>query len=207
MKVSSLSFPLLHSTKKTVIVDTGKGLDQLGHEIGMPQPGDVVKCHMKASYIAPMCRSWLFGFGKKTLRKKEFLDTSRIGETYFYEVTIPPVVTTTTKTKQHPSTTAQDIITGWIQTMTLGEVAKFKLDLNELQYDYPKVKWVFVTKTSSSPSSSSSARLLLDRSQYAHVPENVQQVSFQISPFRIIRNQKEHRRKVQNVRGVMWAML
>ena len=187
MKASS-SLPLFHSTKKTVIVDTEKGLDQLGHEIGVPQPGDVVKCHMRASYIAPMS---LWGFGKKTLRKKEFLDTSRIGETCFYEVTIPKAVppTMTTKTKEHQATTtARDIITGWIQTMTLGQVAKFELDLNQLQDEYPEAKWIFVSKP------------LLHRSQYAHVPETVQKVTFEISSFRIIRKQKEHRRKEQNGR-------
>lgn len=190
MKVS-LSFPLFHSTKKTVIVDTGKGLDQLGHEIGMPQPGDVVKCHIKASYSAPVP----LPFGKKILRKKEFLDTSTIGETCFYEVTIPA------KTNdQETTTTARDIITGWIQTMTLGEVAKFKLDLNQLQDDDREVKWLFVTKRSSS-SSSSSMQPLMHRSQFAHVPETIQQVTFQISLFRMIRKQKEHRRKVQNTPG------
>jgi len=196
------SFPLLNSsTKKTVLVDTGKGLDQLGNEIGMPRPGDVVKCHMKASYLAP--RPWLLGvFGKKkTLRKKEFLDTGRIGTTCFYEVTIPNI-TTTTKTKEHPAT-AQDIITGWIQTMTLGEVAKFVLDLKELpEHDCPNIKSMFVTKQQSS----SSKLQLLHRSQHAHVPENIQQMTFQISSFRIIRNRKEHRRKDQNGRGgKMWG--
>lgn len=184
MKESS-SFPLFHSTKKTVIVDTEKGLDQLGNEIGVPQPGDVVKCHIKASYSVPMS----LPFGKKILRKTEFLDTSRIGETCFYEVTIP------TKTHEHqPTTTAQDIITGWIQTMPLGQVAKFKLDLNQLQEKDPEVKWLFVSKTSSSYP-------LLHRSQYAHVPATAQQITFQISSFRIIRKQKEHRRKVQNPPG------
>ena len=91
MKIPSFS---LHITK-TVIIDSGKGLDQLGNEIGMPEPGDVVKCHMKASYIAPMRP--LLGFGKKTPRKKEFLDTSIKGETCFYEVTIPPATTTMKK--------------------------------------------------------------------------------------------------------------
>lgn len=188
---SSSSFLLF--TNKTVLVDTGKGLDQLGHEIGTPQPGDVVKCHAKASYIAPMSRPW--GFGKKTLRKKEFLDTSRIGETCFYEVTIPPA----SKAKGNPST-AKDIITGWVQTMALGQVAKFELDLQDDDDD--KVKGLFVTK----PSSSSSVRPLLHRSQYAHVPETIQQVTFEIASFRILRNQKEHRRKEQNGRGgKMWG--
>lgn len=184
MKASSFPFPLFHSTTKTVIVDTEKGLDQLGNEIGVPQPGDVVKCHIKASYVEPMSLPW--GFGKKILRKKEFLDTSRIGETCFYEVTIP------TKTYEHQTTTtAQDIITGWIQTMPLGQVAKFQLDLNQLQEKDPEVKWLFVSKTSSSYP-------LLHRSQYAHVPATVQQITFQISSFRIMRKQKEYRRKVQN---------
>lgn len=194
MKASSSS-QWLQRTKKTVIVDTEKGLDQLGNEIGMPRPGDVVKCHMKASYIAPMRPPW--GFGKKTPRKKEFLDTARIGETCFYEVRIPPTVppTIATKAEDHKSkTTARDIITEWIRTMTLGQVAKFELDLNQLQDEYPEVKRIFVTKTSSS------TRPLLHRSQYAHVPETIQQVIFEISSFRIIRKQREHRRKEQNGR-------
>uniref|UniRef100_A0A7S0B2H0 Uncharacterized protein n=1 Tax=Minutocellus polymorphus TaxID=265543 RepID=A0A7S0B2H0_9STRA len=68
-------------SKKTTHKSTGR--NDLGHDIGPPQTGDVIKAHVRGFYLAqrPLLRLHGRKFFEKT-RRIAFLDTHRISDTH-----------------------------------------------------------------------------------------------------------------------------
>ena len=156
---------------KTILYDLDGGLDQLGNVIGSPLAGDIVKVHMQAFYTAP--RPLFHRFFVKP-RQVEFLSTHMIGDTCFFEMTIPA-------DHSNAPTSAMEILTVLIETMVLGEGACFTLDL-----DNHKVKAMFV------------ADRLHHRAQWGDIPDDATNLVLYIDASRIVRGNKEHRKVNRN---------
>mmetsp|Transcript_26507 Transcript_26507/g.58105 ORF Transcript_26507/g.58105 Transcript_26507/m.58105 type:complete len:187 (+) Transcript_26507:99-659(+) len=164
MRPATLAPENLYHAQKIILVKS-PGKDQLGIDVGTPQPGDVAKVHMTASYLA---EEPLFKIGRRQIgakpRTKEFLSTHIVGDTAFFDFPIP-------KEPKAP-TSATDILGQWVQGMPLGEHALFTFDFTEMD---EKIKSFFLNKK-------------LHKGQYKNIPAEAQRLTFEIDSFRIVRN-------------------
>lgn len=88
------------------------GLDQLGNQLGKPNPGDTARVHVKGYYISQK-PSGLF---RKKNAKKPFIDTHSVGETAFVDLQIPKQV--------QGNNSLVAIFMDAVRTMKLGDAAE-----------------------------------------------------------------------------------
>jgi hypothetical protein len=170
-----------YGTKKVLFI--GPGVDQLGRQVGLPVPGDVVKLHMTASYSAlrPMFKVGGSKFGSVKMREKEFLSTHIVGEGAFVVVQIPI-------TYQPPQSVAE-ILAPFVQGMVLGETAQFAFDLETMD---DKTKNLFFTAFTKEK---------IHKGHYKNLPTDALKLTIVLDSFRIVRGQTEHRRPNRNGAG------
>jgi hypothetical protein len=192
---NNMSTQLKHNDEKESInfkkemIFSSEGVDQLGRQVGIPLPQDVVKLHIKGSYAStrPLFKIGKKGFGASKLRKMEFLSSHIIGETAFFEV---PIQTTTSSTKV-PKTVAE-ILEPCVRTMVLGEQSIFTLDFASMD---ETTKDLFCGAK-------------IHKGHYKNMPRDAEKLIFDLDSFRIVRpdpskkNVKiEHYRKSRNGLG------
>eukprot|EP00529_Nitzschia_sp_RCC80_P036537 CAMPEP_0113512356 /NCGR_PEP_ID=MMETSP0014_2-20120614/39298_1 /TAXON_ID=2857 /ORGANISM="Nitzschia sp." /LENGTH=197 /DNA_ID=CAMNT_0000408713 /DNA_START=476 /DNA_END=1069 /DNA_ORIENTATION=+ /assembly_acc=CAM_ASM_000159 len=188
------------------ILYKGMGQDQLGNYIGTPEPGDVVKIHVRGFYVV---RRPLFKLGNFVVkrRKVEFLDTHMIGDTAFVELTIDDGEEPNNDDGEEPNNDegakhssnniVVEMLTLAVKGMMLGESAKVMFGDNAL-----------AGKRHLLPEAQDAA----GRAFFKSIPgddeeeeDSVQSIEFDIDCFRIVRRKKEHHRPARTGPGG-WAM-
>eukprot|EP00542_Grammatophora_oceanica_P021881 CAMPEP_0194028760 /NCGR_PEP_ID=MMETSP0009_2-20130614/2662_1 /TAXON_ID=210454 /ORGANISM="Grammatophora oceanica, Strain CCMP 410" /LENGTH=166 /DNA_ID=CAMNT_0038668245 /DNA_START=26 /DNA_END=526 /DNA_ORIENTATION=+ len=91
------------------------GTDQKGVMVGLPQKGDIAKCHIKGDFWA--VRKGVFG--KPKSKKIDFLDTHTVGDTAFLELNIG------TKYKDAP---IRNLLIECVSQMPLGSTVLIDID-------------------------------------------------------------------------------
>lgn len=166
---------LIPQPKVQVLFHAGAGKDQLGNIIGKPQPGDIAKVHVKMSYIAnrPLLKIGIIRIGKEKPRKTEFLSTSIIGETAFFEVHISK--------NTESCSSFDDILSAYVSQMMLGETSRFTFELDE------KTRNLFTRS--------------LHKGHYQNIPDAATGIRLEIDSYRIVRGNNEYRRPNRNGTG------
>ena len=169
-------------SKKTIFPSLG--VDQLGTQVGLAMPGDLVKFHMTASYSAIRPKFKIAGkkFGAETMRTKEYLSTQVVGSTAFIEVSIPPTISATATTTGKTKSVAE-FLAPYARSMTLGETAEFFIDFKSLD---EKSKNLFFQE-----------RL---KGQYKSLPTDAQSLTILLDCFRIVRSDPAGKKRVEHHR-------
>jgi len=180
----------------------GMGEDQLGDYIGTPEPGDIVKIHVRGWYVADRP---LFKFGRNHKffvkpRRVEFLDTHMAGETAFVELPIGDPNDESKRSNNNNNNIVVEMLTLVVKDMMLGESATVMFGDTALagkRHLLPK------------------AQDVAGRTFFKSIPGGgrgdegedcaVQSIEFDIDCFRIVRQRKEHHRPARTGPGG-WAM-